>query len=125
MDRVTIVLPLPDGKLHAHAKGHWRPKAAATKALRELAHGLSIQAVGRNRKRWSKAVASICFWWPDNRRRDNLNAAHGLKAAIDGIVDAGVITDDCWQVLTIGGISSGVDRENPRAEITITNGGAA
>lgn len=118
-DAVTITLPLPDPAVSGNQRGHSRHKAAAVKAYRELSHGLTIQAVGRNRPRWESAVLTLRFYWPDNRRRDELNAAHGCKPAIDGMVDAGIITDDCWQVLRLGGIECGIDRANPRVELTI------
>lgn len=119
MDRVTIVLPLPDAKLHAHAKGHWRAKSGPTRNYRDLAGYLALEASRGRRPRWNAAVLTMRFWWRDNRRRDSLNAAQSCKAAIDGFVDAGVIVDDCWQVLRIGELASGIDRKNPRVEITI------
>lgn len=123
-DAVTITLPLPSSALHAHAKGGWRSKTKPTRDYRNLAGYLALEASRGRRPRWESAVLSLRFWWPDNRRRDELNAAHGCKPAIDGFVDAGIITDDCWQVLRIGGIECGIDRVNPRVELTIRKGGA-
>jgi hypothetical protein len=56
----------------------------------------------------SRAVVHYQFELPDNKRRDAANLVHACKAAIDGIVDSGLIPDDCWQVLTIGSVSCGV-----------------
>lgn len=118
-ESVTITLPLPDARLHAHAKGNWRPKAAATKSLRELAHALAMVASRRRRPQWESATLHVLFCWKDNRRRDQANALQSLKPAIDGLVDAGIIVDDCWQVLRIGSIDCVVDRSNPRVELTL------
>jgi hypothetical protein len=115
-DRVTVTLPLPSPNLHAHAKGHWRGKAAATKSARELA----AATVWDLRKfRWPVARLSMRFFWPDKRRRDTLNAAHSCKPYVDGLVDAGLVLDDCWTALEIGGLTSEVDKTNPRVEITV------
>jgi crossover junction endodeoxyribonuclease RusA len=69
-----------------------------------------------------RAVMSIDFYWPTAARRDILNACQGLKPAIDGIVDAGVLPDDNWKVLTIGHIRPHVDRANPRVVLTLETG---
>jgi crossover junction endodeoxyribonuclease RusA len=80
-----IVLPWPDGKLTPHAKGHWRPKAAATKEARNMA--------------WAKAMEkpaiqtipnAVIFveYYPKARRGDVHNMHGRMKAYIDGIADA-------------------------------------
>ena len=80
-----IVLPWPDAKLTPHAKGHWRPKAQATKDARNLA--------------WAKAMErpviqtipnAVIFveYWPKARRGDVHNMHGRMKAYIDGIADA-------------------------------------
>lgn len=50
------------------------------------------------------AVVHYLFELPDKRRRDAANLIHSCKAAIDGVVDSGLIPDDCWNVLTIGSV---------------------
>ena len=45
---------------------------------------------------YEKGELSIDFHFPNLRRRDTLNAVQGLKPAIDGLVDAGIILDDDW-----------------------------
>ena len=96
---ITLTVPV-SAKLHAHNSGHWRAKAAATKQARELArmlvHGQTpIEGV---------AVLDILFHVPDRRRRDLLNMCQSLKPVIDGVVDAGIISGDHWEVLRIGSI---------------------
>ena len=118
VDRVTITLPLPPPELHAHAKGHWRAKAEPTKACRAQAREL-VESHCPRPFRWESARISMRFFWPTNQRRDTLNAAQSCKAYVDGLVDAGLVTDDAWQVLDIGGLSSAMDRENPRVEIVV------
>lgn len=59
----------------------------------------------------------ICFWFPDNRKTDLTNKAESI---MDLLVDNKILVDDSWQfvpVLTL--VSNGVDKENPRAEVSI------
>jgi crossover junction endodeoxyribonuclease RusA len=104
---VIIELPPVNAKLHAHNKGHWRIKAGPTKALLNLAAGLTAVQMMKQRIRrgdWSSAVVDYSFSVPDRRRRDVVNMMQSQKAAIDGVVSAGLIPDDDWQHLTVGTI---------------------
>lgn len=111
---IAIVLPPVDPRLHAHAKGHWRDKAKATKQLRDLAFLLA--------KSKQKRIEGFCrvhyaFFVPDKRRRDSANMVQAQKAAIDGIVEAGMIGGDHWEVLSIGSVTVHVDKVRPRVEL--------
>lgn len=58
------------------------------------------------------------FFWPDKRRRDGQNY---MKATTDYLVNNGVIEDDNWEIVTSENWThGGVDKENPRVEITLT-----
>jgi hypothetical protein len=109
---------IPWAKLNAHSKGHWRAKSAATKQLREL---VGMMACTR-KERFKTATISLQFYMPNAIRRDTFNMCSSMKPAIDAIVDQGIIPDDNWKVLTIGAIGVGIDRDNPRVEITLTEG---
>lgn len=57
------------------------------------------------------------YFYPDNRERD---AENYVKAVSDYLVKRGVIRDDCWQcVRTLQISSGGIDKNNPRVEITV------
>lgn len=57
------------------------------------------------------------YFWPDNRQRDTENY---VKAVSDYLVKQGVIEDDCWQCVESMHLThGGIDRLNPRVEITI------
>ncbi len=122
MSGITITLPPVDSRLHAHNKGHWRAKSTATKQLRELAQALVTQK-GRGREQWRRACVHYRFYVPDNRRRDTANMIQATKPAIDGLVDAGLIKDDCWQHLSIGKVSVEIDRNNPRVVLRVNKVG--
>ena len=58
------------------------------------------------------------FWMPDNRRSDLHNK---FESVADLLVDCGTIIDDSWQHTgSIRLIPMGVNKENPRVEITLT-----
>lgn len=59
---------------------------------------------------------SIMFYVKDNRRRDLDNM---LTTIQDALVKANILTDDSWQYLRIGKLDAEVDKNNPRAIITI------
>lgn len=59
---------------------------------------------------------SVMFYVKDNRRRDLDNM---LTTIQDAIVKAGILEDDSWKFLKIGEVDAQLDKDNPRAEITI------
>ncbi|MCX5671210.1 MAG: RusA family crossover junction endodeoxyribonuclease [Planctomycetota bacterium] len=62
------------------------------------------------------------FYLPDQRRRDPDNLLGSLKAAIDGLVDGGVIGDD--RDFIHMPVEQYVDRARPRVEIEVEEVGA-
>lgn len=59
---------------------------------------------------------TILFFFPDNRRTDLTNKAESI---MDLLVDNGILTDDNWTIVPRLILScGGVDKINPRAEIT-------
>lgn len=102
----TICLPWPDRRLAPHAKGHWRPKAHATKAARWVGcwHG-------KNAKLPKDPEARLIFTFhpPDNRRRDLHNMPAMMKAYIDGLADAMGVDDNKFRCLWPGHFAKVVD----------------
>ena len=121
-ESATIVLPLPPrglspnrpaltrGGRMAHARLARRYRAMARAAAQEQ----QLSSVP-----WRRAEATARFWWPDKRRRDIRNAEACLKAAYDGLVDAGWISDDRAEVLTHGPTEFHLDPACPRVELTL------
>lgn len=115
---MIVCLPLPPRELSPNARvSYWR-RAAATRRYRRTAGLTALAAAGR-RLNWNRAVARATFYWPDQLRRDIRNAEASLKAAYDGIVDAGVLTDDRAGVLAHDQTAFQVDPTRPRVEIRI------
>lgn len=93
---VTIYLPLPPAALNPNARVHWRTKAKATKAYREAARWA---AHAPHAAQWKVADIQAHFRFGQDRRRDRDNLLASLKAAFDGLVDAGLLADDSGVVL--------------------------
>jgi crossover junction endodeoxyribonuclease RusA len=113
---MTITLPLPARALSPNARVHWSRKARAVKEYR-----LTAMLAARRRAQpvpLTAATAHVVFYVKDRRRRDHDNLSASLKSAWDGIVDAGILTDDAG--LRHAPIRVEVDAERPRVEITIT-----
>ena len=71
--------------------------------------GVSLPLPGRTR-------ISIRFYRDSRRRWDYSNA---LDAVQDLLVDFGVLSDDNADVLCVGTLTHDIDREHPRAEVTL------
>lgn len=62
---------------------------------------------------------NLTFYMPDNRRTDLTNKA---ESVMDLLVDNGILDDDSWQITgTVGLFCQGIDKENPRVEISWNN----
>lgn len=94
-------------RLHPHAK------AKRVKALRTLA---KVKAQGLTGPEPCRIIAHLGF--PDKRRRDPNNWADSTKALIDGLVEAGMFSDDNHTI--IQGPDHRIDaRKSERGHITI------
>ncbi|MGW5529462.1 hypothetical protein [Streptomyces xanthochromogenes] len=88
-------LALPPGTLliNANQNLHWRKRAELVKSIRHTA-----RAIARQAKLPALERAHVFYvFHPDTRgarRRDSGNWSPSAKAAIDGMVDAGVLPDD-------------------------------
>lgn len=104
MISLKIILPTPEKGLNAHNKGHWRAKAKLVKARREHARFLTLAAMRKAGVdgNWELAKVHYTFYVPDNVQRDRANLIQQEKPSIDGVVDAGLIIGDHWQVLELG-----------------------
>ena len=122
-ESVTIVLPLPAKVLSPNCtigtmRGRFM-KAAATKRYRRITR----EAIENERIEtlpWNMASVGASFYWKNKGRHDQDNASASLKAAYDGIVDAGLLEDDDYKHMKREPPVFLVDKENPRVELTIT-----
>jgi len=125
---MKVTLPLPPRILSPNVKtgsiGGRMAKSRATRLYRRVAYYKARQMAAFEGSRFplQHAVATLTFYWPDKRRRDIRNAESSMKAAYDGLVDAGLIADDSSDHLTHGEtVFMVVDLDNPRVEIEIVD----
>jgi crossover junction endodeoxyribonuclease RusA len=92
-DRVTrtfkIEFPAGMPLLNSNGREHWSKRANGTSTIRMVARNLS-----RDIPRLEKVKIRAIYYAANNRRRDTGNLYPSFKAAIDGLVDAGVLKDD-------------------------------
>lgn len=124
---IVIDVPAACQWISTNDRQHWRVRAGFTSTWRERtawrAKQLHIRAMQR-----AEIEALLIF--PVRRRRDPHNFMPTIKAAIDGLVDAGVLPDDDSTHLTVGKVEHGEpDRSLPRGRgilrLLITDVGGA
>lgn len=84
-----------------------RHKAWEQSALQQLKSAFQGQADG-------KVSAAYHFYVKDNRKRDLDNM---IASVNDVLVKAGLLSDDSWQCLSIGGAEAEVDSKDPRVVV--------
>lgn len=95
---------------------HFRVKADRVAQLRLLG-----RAVGSCHDRVDTPChMTVDIGWPDKRRRDRSNAASTVKALLDGVVDAGILSDDSDLHITRETYTSHVEGDKGRVHLTIT-----
>lgn len=87
-------LTMPTPALHnSNHRTHWAVKAGKARAMREAARAACADLEPIT----GPVALTVTFGFPDRRPRDLDN--YSIKAAIDGAVDAGILTDDRSTVL--------------------------
>lgn len=88
-----LKVPLVNEKppLSANQRLHWRAKADRTATVRESVAWRAKQAGVRPQMH---VIVQLHYAPQDRRRRDPSNLMATQKAAVDGLVDAGVVPDD-------------------------------
>ena len=114
--QIVIVLPLPPPELSPNVHVHWRIEARATRGYREHAWAQGRLAGLDKKTAWLKAIARPVFYFACHRERDPDNFGASLKAAYDGLQDAGLIVNDSGIKPMPAKIE--FDAERPRVEIT-------
>ena len=112
----TVELPAGLTLLNANERLHWRPKNNRTQAIRAASFACVKAARVPKLKRASVVVE---FRPPDRRRRDVHNLYPSAKAAIDGLVDAGVLPDDSDRYLVGPDMRTGAVAPLPRLVLHI------
>lgn len=119
---VQIVLPMPPKVLTPNGRPFSRRgmigKAVASKKQKKLAYD-AIKDLRLDTMPWQKVSCLYKFYHPVNRRRDDDNYIAAMKSARDGIVEAGLVTDDRHEQWVNEGAEFHKD-ETKRVEIVLT-----
>ena len=122
LESVKIILPLPKGVLSPNFSVASRrmmfAKAATIKAYRRKAMQ-AIEAERIETMPWGKVELEATFYFRTTRERDDDNAMGSLKAACDGIVDAGLVLKDDYEHMKRMPPKFYKDSVYPRVEILI------
>lgn len=92
----VIELPYDSPPIRSNQRHHWRTKA---KLVREVRAATKLVA-GKVAPIAGQVIVSLIWTVPDRRIRDSGGPSPTLKAALDGIVDAGVLRADDSTVVT-------------------------
>lgn len=114
---LVVVLPLPAKELGPNSRAGWRATAKATAKARLDAKLAAIDAMNRAGVNgpWVSATVRPVFYHGTKRQRDKDNLSASLKAARDGVVAAGLLTND--EHLTPLPAERRLDKGNPRVEL--------
>lgn len=122
-ETVSILLRLPPRSLSPNcpvgSRGGRFAKATAARKYRAEAKA-AAEAADLKTIPWALASVAASLFYPCQRRRDQDNAMAMLKPAYDGLVDAGLITDDDYIHLKRESPTFSIDKDNPRVELLVT-----
>lgn len=122
MKSITITLPLPPRALNPNSRPHYMTKAAKTKKYRTDAGFAALHASSRRTEEtlcpWSRATIQVRWFHRTASFPDPDNVIAWLKAAFDGIADAGVIAND--RDVEYPPVIIEKDSDDPRVEIEVT-----
>ncbi len=106
---ITIRQPWASPILRSNDRMHWAQKARLTKEIREttatiarswmVQRNLAYRVTHRTFPMTGPVTVELVWTVKDKRRRDADSGEPHKKAAIDGLVDAGLISDDRTEVV--------------------------
>jgi crossover junction endodeoxyribonuclease RusA len=90
----TLLFPQPGALLNLNHRTHWRTRSRVTRQWRQAAAEAALLLGAPARREHAASWVRLIIPVPDRRRRDPANLTPLTKAAVDGLVDAGVWPDD-------------------------------
>ena len=94
----TLELPYEKPPLTANDRPHWSRRHRLTRMMRSDAHTLAKAA--KLPTDCQRVTVGLHYRPKTNRRRDPSNLMPVQKAALDGLVDYGLVPDDCPPYVT-------------------------
>lgn len=96
-----------------------KPFPLTGKKTKEWQQSAHIQLTTRYKGMFEgRAGIAYMFYVKDDRRRDWDNMVASVN---DALVKAGLLADDSWQASYCCGVDCEIDRDNPRAELWVTD----
>jgi len=113
MRKIKIILPFipPTINKYIGRSNIWEYQ----KDKKKIHEAIRLSTIGK-RYNISKCKMVITYYFKDKRRHDPSNYD---KAIMDGLVEANIITDDNYGVITEFTTKGDYDKNNPRTEIVI------
>lgn len=90
----TMMTPLRPWTTNSERKGHWSSRAKLTKAWRDYFH-----MIGKDRPRLAWAHITVTPFQARGVLQDTGACHPAVKAAVDGMVDAGILENDTAEFL--------------------------
>ena len=102
-DTITLTIPASEW-LSSNGRYHWAQKARRTRSIRTRAFMLGLAALraGNVTANTGKTHVHVLVGYPTARKADPPNSYPSVKAAIDGLVDAGIFPDDNSEHVSLG-----------------------
>lgn len=113
MEKIKLVLPFipPTINKYIGRSNIWEYQADKKK----VHNAIKLTTIGKNYN-YDKCKMTITYYFKDRRRHDPSNYD---KFILDGLVEAKIITDDNYSVITEFTTKGSYDKENPRTEVVI------
>lgn len=114
---MTITIPIPNslnkylGNSHSY-HGYSRDKEAVRWQIKA-----ALTAAGKPKKPFERAVVTLVYHFPNNRRRDPDN--YSGKFILDALVREGVLLDDSFDCVVLHLEKGDVRKNNPCVEISV------
>lgn len=122
-ETITLIWPTRDLlDLNAERRMHYQTRARYVRAIRT-----EVAALAADLHRFDQPVTITArFRWPTHHRRDSSNYLPTVKAAVDALVDAGVLADDSDRFVTAvtiaGDVPGGITKGYAAVELTVEDG---
>lgn len=97
MQTLIIKGRLPDANIYINAERSNR--YAAAKIKDEWTKIIVGEARTQKIKKINKSVNIFFQWWVKDKKRDKDNIMFGQKFILDGLVEAGILKNDGWNVI--------------------------
>ncbi len=93
--QLTVAVPGRPFSLNAERSKHWSDRARRVAQFRLDAKFATLEALGSRRPRFERVSVDVYPYALNRRYRQDVgNCYASMKAALDGVVDTGILADD-------------------------------